>query len=429
VLVLTLQLQSLATLLRNNAYVSRFDQSSHSGWIGDTHRVIPYQDLVRQGQIWDYRDIFTALVESDSKLASLPSLFGGYDALELLKINMKFWESDPTDESTKLAILDIIHAILFAAPMPIGHSRQMIEEAQRLVSALVQDDLSLVASRQYIRWMVAKLSSELYNGKKQLIFASESPGTYLMMYHRLLPPLYVPCQSETPNLLKRKPRSELIPMIRTALDEAKSIQDYETAVLCYHALIYGTEDPVAIVQELAYFQQETQGDMQGCLETHLSRYAFCRDQNSRLALRSDILNLRYSKNYPRVLQWARAMVLRSLALSTAEVAQYYSMALRLVVDTDFPAEYRTFFLKTVDQVGHLEYVPWHRASSPTSQYKVVIMAPSYTIPNRPNSDLDSEWEDVEESKGEDKTAARSVFRPGYYRKPRRKSRKAPIYNW
>jgi hypothetical protein len=346
---LIIKLQSLATLLQNKVYISRFWDGCDASLLHDTHNGVPYADLLREGQIWDCRDVLAALIQSDPRLNVLPSLFGESDALGLLDINIKHWESDASDKSTTLAILDITEAIMLASPGPKEQFRRLLEKATLHVSSLVQDDPDLVASRQYLRWMLAKLSFELYDERPPLDTPAGSPGMFLTLHPVFRLPLYVPYQSEMPTLFNRKPRPDLIPLIKTALDGAKSMADYETEVMCLQALIYGTEQPAAIYDDLARLQKETQGDIQGCLQTYLSKYIFCNDHNSRIALREDILNLRYSEGFPTTLLWARAMILRALSVSEAEASIYLELATNFSLEPEVSSDYRSFMMTVRDR--------------------------------------------------------------------------------
>jgi hypothetical protein len=339
----------LAILLQNKVYISRFWDGCDATLLHDTHNGVPYRDLLLEGQIWDCRDVLAALVQSDPRLNVLPSLFGEGDALGLLDINVKHWESDSRDKSTALAILDITEAIMLASPGPKEQFRRLLEKATLHVSSLVQDDPDLVASRQYLRWMLAKLSFELYDERPPLDTPAGSPGMFLTLHPVFRLPLYVPYQSEMPTLFNRKPRPDLIPLIKTALDGARSMADYETEVMCLQALIYGTEQPAAIYDDLAQLQKNTQGDIQGCLQTYLSKYIFCNDHDSRVALREDILNLRYSEGFPTTLLWARAMILRALSVSEAEASIYLELATNLSLEPEVSSDYRSFMMTVRDR--------------------------------------------------------------------------------
>jgi hypothetical protein len=344
-------------MLHNLAYTSRFRESPHFSLVRDIHNVMPYTDLLHKGQIWDYRDILTGLIQSDPNLSLLPSLFGESDTVGLLDLNIKHLEADLVDQSTNLAILDITETILLTAHRPKDQFQRLLEKATTLVSSLVQDDPDLVASRQYLRWMLAKLSVEIQERLGMGPY-SGSPGLFLTHYSVWCLPLYVPCESEMPTPFNVKLRPDRIPFIKTAIDGARSIQDHNTEVLCLQALIFETENPLAIFDELARLQKDTQGDMQGCLQTYLSRYVFCRDQSSRSTLRKDILSLRYSDNFPSVLLWARAMILRALAESTGEASSYLSLAARHAFTIEVPEKYRSFFTSVkmlVSSKNELQY--------------------------------------------------------------------------
>ena len=302
--------------------------------------------------MWDSTDLLVSLVQSDPSMTFLPVLFGQSDSSGILDMAIRCWHAHYQEPSTSLALLEIAETILLVAPKPREEFRYLVDKSTTIVSTLLQNDPSLVASRQYLRWMLIKIWYESY-GKDERPSVIDSPvgnpGVFLVPYHALCLPIYVPCQSESPTLLDRKKRTDLVPFIRTTLDGARSFGDYDTEALCLQALVRESAEPEPIYDELAQLQRHTQEDIQGCLQTLLSKYIFCRDQQSRTALRDQIVSLQCGESFPNTLLWARAMILRALSVSTAEAFLHYERAKSLVYYRDISKEYRPF-MRLVEQL-------------------------------------------------------------------------------
>lgn len=338
-------MHSFSILLRNLAYLSRFEGGLEESLIRLAYASVPNWGVGLQSRAWDSTDLLVSLIQSDPSMDFLPFLFEQTDSVGILDLVTRYWNTDCYDPSTSLALLHIAETILLVAPTPREEFQRLMDQATTIVTSLLQHDPSLVASRQYLRWILIKINNET-SGKHAPFSRVDppvgSPGVFLVPNHALCLPLYVPCQSEVPTLLDRKPRADLIPFLKTALDGSRSLGDYETEVMCLQALIRVSEEPTSLYDELAQLQKDTQEDIQGCLQTQLSKYIFCRDQTSRAALREDINNLPCGESFPNLLMWAREMVLRALSTTTAEASLHLTLASSFAAQKDIPTKYRVF---------------------------------------------------------------------------------------
>ncbi|KAL6704377.1 hypothetical protein ACN47E_008229 [Coniothyrium glycines] len=336
------ELQSVLLSLRNLGNSARYEDGIDRDVLKRAFSVIPYSELSQQGQVWDCRDIFVSLAQCAGSMEHIPWVYGAKGYIGLLDRATSRWDLASTDVSTLLAALDIAEAILFTGYAEKDTFQRLLQRVTNLISSLLQADPALVASRQYIRWTLAKVLCEVHGKESMWGFddSQKNPGVFICQPQTLAPPIYLPRRLEKPSATARVIRQDLVPFLRTALDAARALGDHETEVMCLQALIHQTEDPTSFYDDLIRLQQATQ-DEQGCLATYLSKYVFCTNVESRDALKQDILALDYSDNYPSMLLWARAMILRALSATRTESYQHLRAA--LAVDfTHVPDRYRAF---------------------------------------------------------------------------------------
>ena len=277
-----------------------------------------YEDLLRQGRIWDFRDTFIAAVLYYGREEACQEFFESSDS-PLNRI-VADWSTAIFDESTNLALLDIlVSLVLCQSPTPstITGMRHLVDKSSTFASSIVKNDPSKLKSRQYIRWVLAKVAVTSYRDVS-ISSSSHLPGLFLERSSALELPIYVPKASEFDdwNDLFFHTRSfETLKMITKA---AKELEDFETEALCLKQLILHSEDPAEYFDQLIRLQKQSQWDIDGCLRTCLSKYIICRDKKSRDSLREEILSVRDYHNFDSNLAWAKGMILRSLAHSASE---------------------------------------------------------------------------------------------------------------
>lgn len=129
------------------------------------------------------------------------------------------------------------------------------------------------------------------------------------------------------------------------LKAGREIGDLETEVLCLKQLITHSRDPTKLFDELIQLQKSVQNDIEGNLDTCLSKYVICRDEHSRITPLQEILFTNDYANFNPQLTWMRSMVLRALAHSKYEAnlchnqarnLQYLSPGIRDFMKHNFP---------------------------------------------------------------------------------------------
>ncbi|KAL4799006.1 hypothetical protein BDV19DRAFT_385684 [Aspergillus venezuelensis] len=192
-----------------------------------------YEALVREGRIWDARDIILASLESEGAHNTWGMIFN--DALTSpspFKQLFSDWNIANYDDATYLAILDIIVA----------------------------------TSRPYLRWVLAEedLQRKCNEEHTDLQIKLRSyPG--LTVWPNALP-IYVPINGESPT---DSLQEEIDKEVSTASNEAiesvlyisREAQDYETEVICLRELLYRSKGQKQ--EESLTRLQNLQGSLQG----------------------------------------------------------------------------------------------------------------------------------------------------------------------
>ncbi|KAM3074161.1 hypothetical protein ACMFMG_003019 [Clarireedia jacksonii] len=279
---------------------------------------IIYENMLRQGRIWDFRDIFTGAVFYYGQERAYDEFFGS-SANPLNRI-LGDWSTAIYDECTSLALLDILVSLVLARQLSsrtIAGATHFVDSASLLASSIVQNQPSNLKSRQYIRWILAKVAVTSYDIASSSAL-SEFPGLFLTNAVALDLYIYIPAASETPDWHLLCLPSKSFETLQMVLKAARELEDLETEALCLKQLIAHSRDPIEYFDELIRLQKIIQKDIAGWLQTCLSKYLICRDKQSTDCLREEILSVRdYDKLDPELV-WARSMVLRALAHSDHE---------------------------------------------------------------------------------------------------------------
>jgi hypothetical protein len=277
-----------------------------------------YESMLRQGRIWDFRDIFIGAVFYYGQEQACDEFFGSSE--NPLNRILRDWSTAIYDESTNLALLDILVSLVLVQPLSlrtIAGTKRVVDSASVLVSSIIQNHPSNLKSRQYIQWILAKVAVTSYRTISSSVL-SEFPGLFLPKAVALDLYIYIPAASETPDWHLLCLPSKSFETLQIVLKVARELEDLETEALCLKQLIAHSRDPIEYFDDLIHLQKIKQKDMKGWLETCLSKYLICRDKQSTDCLRKEILSVRdYDKLDPRLV-WARSMVLRAIAHSEHE---------------------------------------------------------------------------------------------------------------
>lgn len=247
-----------------------------------------YRQLLSEDRIWDFRDVFVAVCTSYGTKNALDAFLGYPSPIEGLLLD---WQSDLHDESTDLALLDLLSFMALATDYNTSPDAGQLTEtclhlAEPIGNSLLDNFPHTIHSRPFVQWVVAKSVVEsgtgkfkyLTNHRGHTVFPKFEPGM----------PYYVPVYRENPGWMS----PDLIPIARQslqmALSTSRDIRDYRTEARCLQELALRTRDPSRPLQELADLQKSKQHDMDGYLATCLTRYLTCGNAETKSALLEDI---------------------------------------------------------------------------------------------------------------------------------------------
>jgi hypothetical protein len=294
-----------------------------------------YRDMVANGQIWDFRDLFKAaclcfgvarMIEKFSNPTNSANAFGLFsDWTEIfLRTIFADWVTPEYSRSTNLALLDLTTFVVVLH----GEESKKLHDLNRAVAlSIVKNDPNSLQSRQYVRWILADVwhSNLQERLEHQNAFLANSGVLLSCMLEMPTLPIYVPINSETPDCITVIRESDQ-DTLRIALGTARQLGDLDTEASCLKLLIMSTKNASDLFDELIHLQHHRQNDRNGCLQTQLARYTICRDARSRALLRQKLKSFGPRLNLNKALLWARSMILKSLAESSEEAESYKAEA-------------------------------------------------------------------------------------------------------
>ena len=252
--------------------------------------------------------------------------------------------SSPSDLVTNMALLDMLTSLALVKPLSaksLVGAKEFTGRAEAIVLSIAEYHPSALRSRQYVRWMLAKVVVSTY---REDTFLAEFPGLAILKEDALDLQIYIPPGSETSVVTPPPQGSQHNDKIELILSLAKQLEDYQSQVMCLKQLILRSADPMPIFDELTRLQQETQHDIHGALRTLLAKFAYCSDAASRDLLREEILGLGDCSRLTPNMKWARYAVLKALVptVDEANEMQQGAVALKHAVTMDLRAFMRKF---------------------------------------------------------------------------------------
>lgn len=244
-----------------------------------------FQELLVQGRIWDFKDLYVAAVAAFSNPED--RLLLGTDDIKRSLIDN--WVLEEGDESTDLALLDML--------LEPDQLRSFYpNEVKSRAEAIIAHSPAVMKSRSFIRWILANAADALSGEKKGdddswLAFETHLQGFPGVVWNTegcFLPGVYVPRNTENPGWVAPEPPLGMNEPIQLALNLAKQLKDYNAQVACYKLLIFQSQDPTKLFQELAELQNSMQGDRKGHLETLLCSYLVCKDRSGKEKLLEEL---------------------------------------------------------------------------------------------------------------------------------------------
>lgn len=279
-----------------------------------------YRQLLSEDRIWDFRDAFVAVCTSYGTRNALDAFFDYSSPIEGLILD---WQTDSQDESTELALLDLLSFIALATDTSpgVGHlTETCLHLAEPIGNSLLDNSPHIIHSRPFVQWVIAKSVAWSEIGKFK--YLTDYRGHTVFPLFEPGMPYYVPMCRENPGWLP----PDLIPTARQslqmALDTSREIHDYRTEARCLQELSLRTRDPSRPLQELAELQRSKQHDMDGYLATCLTRYLACGDAETKSALMEDMESFGPWEEPSDLVNptgaAARDVIWRALSLSSAE---------------------------------------------------------------------------------------------------------------
>lgn len=295
-----------------------------------------YQQLLDQGRVWDFRDLFTASVNYIRPDKLLLDFYAPrLEHASLFDILVEDWSCDIFDESTSLALLDVMVAMYPISAMDPPDSflpvHQWLEHTENIASLIAKTDADLLMTRSYLRWSLAKLRLSTARGPSEATNPSPYPGQIIFDDVPHFLPVYAPTGWEMADWASLALPSHANANIELILNAAKHLGDLDTHSLCCQMLIIHSKDPLVHVKGLTDLQRTTQHDIHGLLNTLLFKYMLCKDTDSRKHLRSEIMYIEHGDNFEKPLRWALYMVLRALS-DTDRSQSWLDMAKSLYKD-------------------------------------------------------------------------------------------------
>jgi len=355
-----------------------------------------YQDLVSEGRIWDFNDLFMSFASTHTLPQACISFFQTRNTKEALDTIISDCETEDFDESTTLALLELVSYFIFTLAQSSGASistlQHCLDHGTKLAKSLIDNSPESLRSRSFCRWLVGKSLvtglQDHINPSFPAVFLGKCPGIQIEQGEGSHIPIYIPLGGEQPAWDVPEATPQQNEAIELALRTANHLQDYDTQALCLKHLILQTRDPRQLFQELCHLQSTAQEDWDGFLRTCLSRFTVCSDPESRTALAGEltILNMGHmqigqglSTPYANLtLQWARAVV--ASAMSSPQAAclddiPYYELLPEYI--RDFVNRRRSFYGmshnykpdSTQLSVGRRKWTPSYFSDAGSSSYR------------------------------------------------------------
>ncbi|KAI2624071.1 hypothetical protein GGS21DRAFT_326625 [Xylaria nigripes] len=252
-----------------------------------------YGSLLRQGRIWDLRDIIVGRMVTGSPFKISAAWSTHFDFRVRLHDLVADWTNSSVDNdtSTLLALLDILTSLV-CWDEPSDVSSDILTVATPIARTIIDHNPEAMNTRPFIQWMLAQCECAELGSHDQLWSQEDhldiSPGIPYRPTRRHLVQ-YAPYESETPNWVCKNGPVELQNAARMAVRTAKRLGDYRTQAKALQLLILISANPANEYEELGSLQKH-QGDKRYLAETLAARYLVSHDELSRQKLRDELTN-------------------------------------------------------------------------------------------------------------------------------------------
>ncbi|KAI1825632.1 hypothetical protein F4861DRAFT_186962 [Xylaria intraflava] len=255
------------------------------------HRTL-YQSLLRQGRIWDLRDIVVARMAAGSPWMISAAWSTNADFRVRLHDLVTEWTnpSDEYDMPTLLALLDMLTSLV-CWDEHNDRTQDILTVATQVARLIIDHHPEAMKTKPFIQWMLLQCESSELGSRDQLRRLEDhldsSPGILYRRTRRHLAQ-YAPYKAETPGWVCEDGPPELLDSVRMALKTCTSLSDYRTQARALQLLILMSASPIKEFEKLGKLQKFSQGDNYNFAETLAARYVASNDDASRQKLRDEL---------------------------------------------------------------------------------------------------------------------------------------------
>ncbi|KAK9421436.1 hypothetical protein SUNI508_05671 [Seiridium unicorne] len=247
-----------------------------------------YADLLRQGRIWDFHDIFISVVAAESPEKAIGHFVNTTDIRRPLQALIADWKApvQGSDTLTNLALLDMLRAV--SATYPIKHyeiddlPEDPMAMSTSLAHSIIESDPEAMKSEPFINWMLTKVQFAILKDKRRAEGFNEHfeshPGIYTCPNFDL--PEYIPVKTENPGWRLDDAAPEYRNPIEMVLKMAKRLGAYKTESAALRTLMRLSKGPMKTFEDLCTLQKSVQGDFKSYSHTLVSKYLIVDSKSS-----------------------------------------------------------------------------------------------------------------------------------------------------
>ncbi|KAF7944399.1 hypothetical protein EAE96_010796 [Botrytis aclada] len=332
----SLQIRFLCHLVNlETSYAGSMNSSYPNVTVGsipgsDWHEL--YSHLLLTNRIWDMRDIFYHLISSSTVKQVMGMFFDTEMRLDQsINTFVTQWGQE-NDESTDLAILDVLVTVLFQG-IPDNkfldkREQRSIdlcrEQARGIASSIRDNHHASIQSSPYLRWILAEIRWKDVSGERQKSsfwsYLDNSPG---LLYFDGSLPVYIPFSSENPGW-EFPPHSEhTVELLTLGLNTARDLGHYDLEVLYLEELVCRSGTPQNYLADLKNLQKNIIGNKSRYLSACLAQYLLATDRETQRDLSNQLTEIdqqEHSASRERnpIIKWAQRKIQKALSHSLGD---------------------------------------------------------------------------------------------------------------
>ncbi|KAF7865734.1 hypothetical protein EAF04_005900 [Stromatinia cepivora] len=319
-----------------------------------------YENLRSHERIWDFRDIFCAYLFAFGADEAWINFFRrSFRTSDCLKCLFADWSLEKCDESTYLAMLDVLltladccRSLQTSSGRFLPTPEWCLSHARNLAGDMAAQNPGTVKSRSYLRWILMEEKYKRVSKTNSTRSSRQySNFQYLEDYNGVIlstenVPIYVPLNRETPGWHIIDSRDGSDKLLETVLSVSDELGDYRTHAKCLGELVCHSSEPENLIVDLSKLLKST-GDMMGYIRILLSRYLLATDEDTCAALYLDLKKHSYTphQDYP-LLGWCRAVIEEALSHSVSHSQLDQNMfGLAGSISVDLPFTFHSLLLQ------------------------------------------------------------------------------------